>query len=161
MSSIFRRFCVTALVFWQSKSTVIGFVIASPDSHSCHAIQMADSSPVDEDVIKTIRVLALHGSEGNADEFPTRLESLKEKIAGDAKLEITAVQAPFVKGNGFAWWKMPPGVRSFTATEYEGFEESASKVLEIWGQNNNSNDLQQQPFDLVLGHSQGAILVGT
>ncbi|KAL3909806.1 MAG: hypothetical protein SGILL_007939 [Bacillariaceae sp.] len=45
---------------------------------------------------------------------------------------------------------MPPGVRSFNAKEYGGFEESAQKVLAVW---------ENGDFDLVLGHSQGAILV--
>lgn len=99
---------------------------------------------------KTIRVLALHGSEGNAEEFPIRLQSLKTALAdAEMKLEITSVQAPFPKGNGFAWWKMPPGVRSYTASDYEGFEDSAHKVLAA---------MNAQTFDLVLGHSQGAIL---
>jgi predicted esterase len=105
---------------------------------------------------KTIRVLALHGSEGNAKEFPSRLKPLEELLQqeqyGGVKLEITAVQAPFAKGPGFAWWTMPPGVRSYTAGKYEGFETSASKVLDVWN---------SQQFDLVLGHSQGAILIAS
>jgi predicted esterase len=118
-----------------------------------------DSSSTDD--IKTIRVLAFHGSEGTAEEFPTRLDALKTALADNhnVKLEITAVQAPFVKGKGFSWWNMPPGIRSFTATEYEGFEDSVAEALDVWSNNNNINAQQQQPFDMVLGHSQGAILV--
>lgn len=105
---------------------------------------------------KTIRVLALHGSEGNGEGFTKCLETLRTALATTTttnddvvNLEITALDAPFPKGNGFAWWTMPPGVRSFTAEEYEGFETSASRVCQVW---------EEQPFDFVLGHSQGAIL---
>jgi len=104
-----------------------------------------------------MRVLALHGSGGTAEEFPKRLAALEKALAfhsheGDKlELEITAVQAPFVKESGFSWWTMPPGVRSFNAEEYTGFEESAEKVLNVW---------ENGGFDIVLGHSQGAILVG-
>ena len=104
-----------------------------------------------------MKVLALHGSGGTAEEFPKRLAALQKALTfhsqdGDKlKLEITSVQAPFVKENGFSWWTMPPGVRSFNAEEYTGFEESAEKVLSVW---------EDGGFDIVLGHSQGAILVG-
>jgi predicted esterase len=64
-------------------------------------------------------------------------------------LELTAIQAPAPKGDGYAWWSMPDGVRSFTAERYDGFEESASAVLKA---------MQECDFDLVVGHSQGAIL---
>lgn len=108
-----------------------------------------------------LKVLALHGSGGTAEEFPSRLVALNKALVfhsssdGDNKLEveleITAIQAPFVKENGFSWWTMPPGVRSFNAKEYTGFEESATKVLNVW---------KNGGFDVVLGHSQGAILLG-
>ncbi len=104
-----------------------------------------------------LKVLALHGSGGTAEEFPKRLEALGRALSvytsenENLQLEVTAVQAPFVKGDGFSWWTMPPGVRSFNAEEYTGFEESATKVLNVWENGN---------FDVVLCHSQGAILVG-
>jgi len=103
------------------------------------------------------KVLALHGSGGTAEEFPKRLEALSKALVsyssdGDnLELEITSVQAPFVKEDGYSWWTMPPGVRSFNAKEYTGFEESATKVLDVW---------ENGGFDIVLGHSQGAVLVG-
>ena len=56
-----------------------------------------------------------------------------------------------VTGKGFAWWKLPAGERSFTATEYPGFEESTEKILAAMNE-------QDDPFDLVMAHSQGAIL---
>jgi predicted esterase len=104
--------------------------------------------------VETLRVLALHGSEGDAEEFPNRLTALNEVLMqnNNMQLDITAVQGPFPKGSGYSWWTMPPGVRSFNAEEYQGFEESANKVLEMW----KAND-----FDMVLGHSQGAILIAS
>jgi predicted esterase len=113
------------------------------------------AASAEDTTTKTIRVLALHGSEETAEEFPSRLEPLKELLQQEpygVKLEITAVQAPFAKGDGFAWWTMPAGIRSYTADKYEGFETSASKVLDVWN---------SQQFDLVLGHSQGAILIAS
>ena len=105
---------------------------------------------------KTIRVLALHGSEGTGDGFNKYLDTLRTALAtNDVTLEVTALDAPFPKGNGFAWWTMPPGVRSFTAEAYEGFETSASRVCQAWESSSSSSS---PPFDLVLGHSQGAIL---
>ena len=116
-----------------------------------------DSAPSNATTTTPLKVLALHGSGGTAEEFPKRLEALSRALSfhtnekENLQLEITAVQAPFVKENGFSWWTMPPGVRSFNAKEYNGFEESATKVLKVW---------ENGGFDVVLGHSQGAILVG-
>lgn len=114
----------------------------------------------------TIRVLALHGSEGNGQEFPKRLHALQMALAQrkNVHLEITAIDAPFPKGpnNGYSWWTMPPGVRSFNAVEYTGFDESATKVLTIWDRQSSlssSSSSSLPPFDLVLGHSQGAVLI--
>ena len=119
----------------------------------------------------TIRVLALHGSEGNGEEFVTRLDALRRALASKSiDLEITTVDGPFPRGKGtsnylslllfakwahcffegFCWWNMPTGVRSYNAEEYEGFDTSASKVRSAW---------ESQSFDIVLGHSQGAILI--
>jgi predicted esterase len=112
------------------------------------------SSSVESDGTKVIRVLALHGSEGTAEEFPSRLASLALTLATEhnSEIEITAVEGPFPKGEGYSWWTMPPGVRSFTANEYGGFDTAASKVLEAWN---------GERFDLCVGHSQGAIMLAS
>ena len=68
------------------------------------------------------------------------------------QLEITPIEGPFPKGSGFSWWTMKPGERSFTANEYGGFEAAAERVLEAWKKTD-------PPYDLCLGHSQGAIMV--
>lgn len=103
--------------------------------------------------MRVIRVLALHGSEGNAEEFPSRLDALKTVLEQECnvRMEITPVEGPFEKGGGYSWWKMKPGERSFTAKVYGGFDVAAERVLEAWD--------SDPPFDLVLGHSQGAILI--
>lgn len=101
---------------------------------------------------RIVRVLALHGSEGTGPDFIERMKPLVDALAAqNVELQLTAITAPFPKGNGKAWWIMPPGVRSFTATEYEGFETSATIVLDTLE--------KEGPFDLVIGHSQGAILL--
>jgi predicted esterase len=57
--------------------------------------------------------------------------------------------------NGFAWWRLGPGERSSTATVYDGFDTSRQLVLDAIQRSNDNNG----PFDLILGHSQGGILV--
>ena len=108
---------------------------------------------------KKLKVLALHGSGGTAKEFPKRLDALNKALMSTStcnkaavQLEITTVQGPFDKDDGYSWWTMPEGVRSFNAKEYTGFEESATKVLDVW---------ETENFDIVLGHSQGAILIAS
>ena len=88
---------------------------------------------------------------------PPRLENLKQalKQTYNINLVIHAIQAPYEKGDGYSWWTMPPGVRSFTAEKYEGFETSQKKVLDVWTVGSTTE------FDLVLGHSQGAILAAS
>jgi predicted esterase len=101
----------------------------------------------------TIRVLALHGSEGTAKDFERVLTDLSEPsfFAHGIDWQITAVNAPFPKGKGYSWWTLPKGERSFTAVEYPGFEQSAALI--------HNTMTKQGPFDLVLAHSQGSILV--
>jgi predicted esterase len=111
------------------------------------------SQTSDDDGVRPIRILALHGSEGKASSFEQLLMEWKEVafFTHGVDLELTAIDAPVPKGKGFAWWSMPPYVRSFNATEYPEFDESQGRVLQA---------LQgaTPPFDLVVGHSQGAIL---
>jgi predicted esterase len=89
-------------------------------------------------------VLALHGSEGTADSIIRSLETW------NLPLSVSAVNAPHPKAGGYCWWNMPQYARSFNATEYSGFDQSSALVLE---------KLSSTSPDLVVGHSQGAILV--
>lgn len=119
---------------------------------------MSSATAGEDGEFKTIRVLALHGSEGTAEEFPSRLEAIKETLEKqhNARLDITTVEGPFPKGQGFSWWTMQDGERSFTAETYGGFEESSKKVLDAWAEGTHL-----KPFDLILGHSQGAIMIAS
>ena len=54
-------------------------------------------------------------------------------------------------GDGYAWWTLPPGVRSFNATEYGGFEESIVHIEKAW--------TEQGPFDAIIGFSQGVCVL--
>lgn len=45
---------------------------------------------------------------------------------------------------------MPPGIRSFQATQYVGFDASAQLVLDAY---------RDKEFDCIVAHSQGAILI--
>jgi predicted esterase len=90
--------------------------------------------------------LALHGSEGRADSLKTLLEGHLRHV----NCEITTIQAPYSKCSGFAWWQLKPGERFFTASTYPGYEDSVALVRRA---------LQNSDFDVVFGHSQGAILL--
>jgi pimeloyl-ACP methyl ester carboxylesterase len=130
---------------------------SSPSPHVSRQMSSTDTTGASEQSCSCSRVLLLHGSGGTADGFTETMEHWREAIMAQAEphkmdLQFTAIQAPKVKEDGYSWWSMPPGVRSFTAETYgDGFEESAEKVLQTMQQ-------QDPPFDLVVGHSQGAIL---
>ncbi|KAL7563083.1 hypothetical protein ACA910_022576 [Epithemia clementina (nom. ined.)] len=120
-----------------------------------------------------VRILALHGSEGNGQSFENRFSSWKtatqqrEQRHPKLDLQITSIDAPVRKGKGFAWWSMPPGVRSFTADHYEFFDQSCDLVVQEYKSAAAAaaaaitpNEKHQEPshYDLILGFSQGAIL---
>mmetsp|Transcript_9751 Transcript_9751/g.13753 ORF Transcript_9751/g.13753 Transcript_9751/m.13753 type:complete len:262 (+) Transcript_9751:97-882(+) len=114
---------------------------------------MMSSSPSDgESGMQSLKVLALHGSGGNGPNFVDILQPLSDWLffENGIQVQITAPTAPFTKENGFAWWTMSPGTRSFDADIYIGFETSSEMVLKI---------LDDEKPDLVLAHSQGAILI--
>lgn len=120
------------------------------------SLTMASSS--NAEALRTIRVLALHGSGGTTESI---LEALSEwnnhmvssTLDGNCELSIAAVAAHVEKDDGFAWWSLPPGERSSTADVYDGFDVSSDMVLKALSS-------QQHPqYDIVMGHSQGAILV--
>lgn len=103
--------------------------------------------------IKKLRILALHGSEGNGLEFSVKLYPIRDVLmTKDIDLQVLALSAPFEKGRGYAWWTMPKGVRSFNADEYIGVDESTETVLKPFSP-------PFDPPDLVVAHSQGAILL--
>ncbi|CAL1131051.1 unnamed protein product [Cladocopium goreaui] len=92
-----------------------------------------------------VRLLCLHGKGNTADTFRDRVKPL----AKDA--ELVCVSAPHPLGDGFAWWHLPPGERSFTTPVFEGWPETLDFIRKVW--------TEEGPFDGMLGFSQGAILV--
>jgi predicted esterase len=113
-----------------------------------HSTQLSTAATMDtpQHDSEPISVLALHGSEGSAETIVRSLETWSALLP----LSVSAVNAPHPKGGGFCWWNMPQYVRSFNATEYSGFEQSSALALD---------ELSTSAPDLVVGHSQGAILV--
>jgi predicted esterase len=135
-----------------------------------------------------IRILALHGSGGTGESMKektlNRWNELLTATAGSTsmhdeatsanadddacvarsssspvvELQISTVEGHEPKEEGFAWWYLPPGERSSTATHYDGFEVSQSTVLEALSDASSSSE-RQPLFDVILGHSQGAILI--
>lgn len=108
----------------------------------------------------TLKVLLLHGKGSSGPDFTSRLSTYYDVLRDEQhgmELDLVSIDGPISlvgdddNDGGFAWWNMPPFVRSFNATEYDGFETSAKRVLDA---------IQNQgPFDIIYGHSQGAILV--
>jgi hypothetical protein len=74
----------------------------------------SSSSPSTSSATKRLRVLALHGSEGNGLEFSVKLYPLRDLLLQkhNFDLQIHSISAPFPKGSGYAWWTMAPGERS-------------------------------------------------
>ena len=101
-----------------------------------------------------LKVVVLHGKGASGAVYRRRLRPLLEEVdskLGPMNVNFIFLDAPHVIENGndkgfFEWWRLPPGVRSFNAKEYTGIEESL-KLVE-----------QQEPYDVLIGHSQGAML---
>lgn len=90
------------------------------------------------------RVLVLHGKGSSGPEMESQFKKIKVSLP---MLKFDFPTAPHPEGNGYAWWKLGQGERSFTAKEYVGLQESLAvlrtgeRYLGVWG------------------HSQGAILL--
>jgi predicted esterase len=145
---------------WHQQSSISSAHVSRQMSSSDSANESTGASTSEQSTPLRLRVLLLHGSGGTADGFTEIMQHWREAAAATSSitsitqqmdLEFTAIQAPCVKEDGYSWWSMPPGIRSFTADSYEGFDESTERVLHAMQQ-------QDPPFDLVVGHSQGAIL---
>ena len=106
--------------------------------------------------------MALHGSEGDAKSFATLLQCWNEmaKTEFGLELQIHTITGPVRKGRGFAWWSMPPGVRSYNAETYDSFDISCTVVVdELYKQQQQQQQQQIPQYDLILGFSQGAIMI--
>ena len=69
------------------------------------------------------KILALHGKGENGGEFRKRLAKLVDMCP---QVTWEFLTAPHLIGdeNEFAWWTLPPKVRSFEAAEYTGIEQT-------------------------------------
>ena len=109
-----------------------------------------------EDIPETIRFLALHGKGGSGPNFESTLEpfisDLQSHFGDTTNIQFDFITAPFESGQ---WWTLPPGVRSFNANEYEGFDISANLIEETI----LTSSSQGNGYHFILGHSQGAILL--
>lgn len=119
-----RRFCTSTSTTTTTNLAPLDAADSDIPKNDMMKLSKADNKNVSSVASRTLRVLALHGSGGTAADFPCRLEALSRRLAQhhDIKVALTAVQAPFDKDQGFSWWTMPPGVRSFNADTYTGFE---------------------------------------
>ena len=92
-----------------------------------------------------IRILCLNGKGGNGEQFINKslqpLRSMIDKRCKDNNISFhwEAITAPYQISSptneeeddgGYAWWTMPPGVRSYSANEYIGFDTSENNVME-------------------------------
>lgn len=93
------------------------------------------------------RLLCLPGKGDTAANFERMLRPLR------GLADLVCVDAPHPLGNGFAWWELPPGERSFTTPTFEGWDETVAHVRQEWA--------DRGPFDGFLGFSQGAILIAS
>jgi len=106
------------------------------------------------------RILCLHGKGGSGITFQKNLSLLENSLRSkfkDKKISIgfDYLTAPYPLNDvdirdGYEWWGLPPGMRSFNADKYIGFEKSKNLVLEA---------LEKNSYGAILGHSQGSILL--
>lgn len=98
---------------------------------------------------RSLRVLCLHGKGETGASFIGSLAPLTEvcKRRG-LEVEWISPNAPHsIPGhNGYAWWNLPPGFRSFETKEYLGLQQTFELIE------------SQYPVDAIMGFSQGAIL---
>ena len=101
-----------------------------------------------------LKVVVLHGKGASSAVYRQRLKPMIDEVQfrlGQENVDFVFLDAPHVIETGkdaglFEWWRLPPGVRSFNAREYSGIEESFHLIE------------KEEPYDVLLGHSQGAIL---
>ncbi|CAH0377462.1 unnamed protein product [Pelagomonas calceolata] len=91
------------------------------------------------------KILVLHGKGGSGASMKLRFQAIENALP---EFDFTYATAPHeLDGGGYQWWTLPPGVRSYQATEYGGVDAALDVV-------------RSSQADVVWGHSQGAILLG-
>ena len=98
---------------------------------------------------KSIKILGLHGKGGSGAQFKSLLEPLIHSTR-ESNVNWLFPDAPYdhktEKREGYQWWTLPPNVRSFDADIYGGVDKSLLILKEEF------------PVDVIIGHSQGAML---
>lgn len=92
----------------------------------------------------SLKVVAIHGKGNTGEKFSKRLSPFVDLTKDKADWIFPTAKYPV--DDGFAWWTLPPGVRSFDAKCFEGVDESIKQIEDLY------------PFDVIIGHSQGAML---
>ncbi|KAG8464018.1 hypothetical protein KFE25_000186 [Diacronema lutheri] len=96
------------------------------------------------------RIIALHGKGQSGASFRRNIQPLLQRLPDD-DVTVKFLDAPWELGNsGGAWWRLPPGVRSYDAKHYEGVDRSLEQLAAEW----EHGDV----YGLV-AFSQGAILL--
>ena len=91
------------------------------------------------------KILVLHGKGGSGASMKLRFQGIENALP---EFDFDYATAPYeLDGGGYQWWTLPPGVRSYQATEYGGVDAALDVV-------------RSSQADVVWGHSQGAILLG-
>mmetsp|Transcript_29027 Transcript_29027/g.93604 ORF Transcript_29027/g.93604 Transcript_29027/m.93604 type:complete len:124 (-) Transcript_29027:652-1023(-) len=85
---------------------------------------------------EALRVLLLHGKGSSGPEMLSRFEKIGAALGKN--VEFVAPTSPLAQPE---WWALPPGHRSFTATEYLDFDQSVAFLRDF------------MPVDVAWGHS--------
>lgn len=132
-------------------------------------LNSANQSESNNNSLRTLRILALHGKGGSGPSFHRALDPIFKQMSkkyslSDQKIdtslndvqiaaqiiECDCLTAPYPEGK---WWEQfPPGSRSYNAESYQGYTASADLVRKA---------LDSHKYDVLLGHSQGAILIAS
>ncbi len=151
------------------------------------------NAPLKQQKKVVFNILCLHGKGSSGEQFQKTLKPFEEalfensnSVDGDGHggygytFNFKYLDAPFPMesddGDGdnknaatntnktYQWWTLPPGVRSFNAVEYTGYEDSAEKVyneLLLGGTGAGAGTGAVKGYDFIFGHSQGAILLSS
>jgi predicted esterase len=132
--------------------------------HSAPTEDMSEDSARSSSTTK-IRMLALHGSGGTGSSLMKSTMLPWIRTMND-QLEVVTIDGHVPMEDGFSWWKLGPGERSFTADQYEGFATSQATFMKALlaaepgsGEMTKANDTTASAFDVIFGHSQGAIFI--
>ena len=99
--------------------------------------------------VQGLRCLCLHGKGSSG---PTMLKRMSRIVEALPEVTFLAPTSPIpLDDDSGQWWRLAPGERSFTATEFIDLETSIDFLRDY--------HKAHGPFDVVWGHSQGAILI--